>query len=323
MGRAMMPRTVGVVILNWNGLADTLECLESLTRIDTAGMALEILVVDNASSIDPRAAIAERFPSVRVVRAARNLGFAGGCNLGARTLLDAGADYVLFLNNDTSVAPDFLATLVAASETNPAAGLVAPLICHADEPERVQAAGGRVALALGHAHHLGDGRPRSRVPATPFASHYLSGACLLISAPVARRVGLFDERYFAYFEDVDLCLRARAQGLRAICVPQSVIWHRESSSTRRDLGEGTTSPMKHYLMARNRLLIVRTHGRLWERATFFVVVLPFMAAFFMLAFTIRRRWKKLIWFTLGLLDGLRGHYESPGPVKRVDHGHPR
>lgn len=308
-------RAVGVVILNWNGLADTIACLESLTRIETTGLVLTILVVDNASTVDPRITIAERFPAVKVVRAARNLGFAGGCNLGARILLEAGVDYVLFLNNDTSVAPDFLITLVAACEAQPAAGLVAPVICHADQPDRVQAAGGRVALALGYGYHLGDGWPRSRVPATPFASDYLSGACLLVSAPVARRVGLFDERYFAYFEDVDLCLRARAQGFQAICVPQCVIWHRESSSTRRELGEGTTSPMKHYLMARNRILTVRTHGRLWERACFFMVVLPAMAAFFLFAFTVRQRWMKLIWFTLGLLDGLRGQYGTSGPGK--------
>jgi GT2 family glycosyltransferase len=311
--------SVWVVILNWNGLADTLACLESLQHAATDGVKLSALVVDNASMLDPRPALHAAFPEVELLASPRNLGFAGGCNLGMQRALDAGADYVLLLNNDTTVDPAFLTALLEYSRSRPQAGIVGPLICHAKQPEQLQAAGGALLLALGHGYHIGDGTSRSSAPVAPFAADYLSGCCMLIPATTIRAVGCFDEGYFAYFEDVDYCLRAQRFGLATVCVPASVIWHSESASTRRGLASGTTSPLKHYLVTRNRVRLVLRHGALWERLIFLLAVVPLGGTLFLAAFAIKRRWTKLAWFVRGLIDGLQGR-GGPPPAEATRQG---
>jgi len=305
--------SVWVVILNWNGLADTLACLESLAACDVAGAKLQLLVIDNASASNPSEAITTRFPAVEVVCSSRNLGFAGGCNLGIERALQAGADYVLLLNNDTVVAPDFLAQLLAYAQQNPRAGIVAPLICEADRPEYVQSRGGRVLLALGQAYHCDSGQLRSHVSAIPSSVGYASGCCMLIPAHMLRATGGFAELFFAYFEDVDLSLRVQRLGYETVCVPTSVIWHKESASTRRGLSEGTTSALKHYLLMRNRIATVRRNGRWWEQLCFFACALPAIVIFYLGAFAALRRWRKLVWFVRGLLHGLQARLGRPLP----------
>jgi GT2 family glycosyltransferase len=307
-----------IVILNWNGLADTLACLSSLSKVAHSSYHIDTLVIDNHSQDDPTPAIAAQFPAVRLVRATRNLGFAGGCNLGARMALEAGADYVLLLNNDTVVDAAFLWPLLAYAEAHPRAGLIAPLICEADRPEVVQSRGGEVVLALGHAFHRDTGRLRAKVAAAPAHVGFVSGCCVLIPAQTLRATGGFAERYFAYFEDVDLSLRVRRLGFETVCIPTSVIWHKESASTRRGLREGTTSPLKHYLMLRNRIATVRRNGRWWEQIGFFSCVLPALTAFYIAAFTARQRWRKLVWFMLGAVHGLQGRFENGLLAHAVD-----
>lgn len=303
--------SVWVVTINWNGLDDTLACLESLQRSRLGGTRLEVLVIDNNSHIDPTAPIASRFPAVRVVRAPRNLGFAGGCNEGSHIAIGGGADYVLLLNNDTLVDPDAVERLVAYAEAHANVAAVAPLICYADQPEVVWFAGARAVLSLGHFQHRFLNRPRSEVRHAPFTTDYLTGCCMLIPRSVVDKLGLFDDEFFAYFEDAEFCLRARAQGYDVACVPTAVIWHKESASTRRDLTEGTTSPLKHYLCARNRIVAVARHARPVEWLCFLLIGTPARVIFYLVAFSVRRRWRKLVALVRGVADGLRGRLDPP------------
>lgn len=296
---------IWIVLLNWNGLDDTLACLESLGRCEFDGLETTLLVIDNASDIDPQPAIAARFPDVHVERSTRNLGFAAGCNRGMQMALEAGADYVLLLNNDTLVEPRFLRELVRFAEANPTAGVVAPVICYTDRPDTVWFAGANIVLAVGYFEHRYRNRPRASVPPRPFATAYASGCCMLLRRDVLERIGMFDQRFFAYFEDADLCLRARQHGFQVVCVPRSVIWHKESASTRRDLKKGTTSPLKHYLVARNRIRTVRKHAAPLQLLTFLLVGTTLRTAFYLCAFAARRRWEKLAFYALGVVDGLR------------------
>lgn len=300
---------VWIIILNWNGLDDTLGCLASLQAAHSAGMQLQILVIDNNSDIDPRTAIAGRFPGVTTVRLDTNTGFAAGSNYGISQALAQQADYVLLLNNDTLVDPQFLPALLAALKTDPHIGIAAPLICYADAPERVWFAGTRVLLALGYFEHRYKQRLRTAVPARAIPAPYVSGCCMLIDTAVIRTIGVLDDRFFAYFEDAEFCLRARKQGFKAVCVPQSVIWHKESASTRRNLTEGSTSPLKHYLTTRNRIATVRRHGNLLEQIIFLTLSTPLRAGFYFAAFAIRKRWHKMVAFARGLADGYRGTWE--------------
>src|SRR5262249_38833496 len=105
--------------------------------------------------------------------------------------------------------------------------------------------------------------------------------------------------------------RVRQINLAIACIPRSVVWHRESSSTRRELMEGIQSPLKHYLFTRNRIATVRKHGVRRDRACFFLLVLPGMAIYYTLGFIMRKRWEKMGWFWRGVRDGLRGRLGPP------------
>src|SRR5262249_20107125 len=169
-----------IVILNWNGLQDTLTCLESLSKADLSCVEPHTLVVDNASRDDPRADIECRFPSVETVRMSHNLGFAGGCNYGLTRSVHADAEYTLLLNNDTVVDPGFLAPLVGYLEEHADTGLVGPLICALDQPDRVSSAGAKVDLSFGLVRIHYFGQPRARVPSAPYATEFVTGGCMLV-----------------------------------------------------------------------------------------------------------------------------------------------
>lgn len=300
-----------IIILNWNGLDDTLECLHSLHNINTHSLSIRVFVIDNASEINPVVAIQKDFPETKIIRSERNLGFAMGCNVGIQWALEEQADYVLLLNNDTRVHPDFLDILVTYAQTHPEVGVAGPLICYADKPDQVWFAGAKIHLAFGYFRHQYLNQPRHRVPYTTRSTDYVTGCCMLIKSSVIQKIGPLDERFFAYFEDVDFCLRARKAGFGIVFVPNSVIWHKESASTRRTLTEGTTSPLKHYLMTRNRIVTVMKHANALQRIGFLLISNTAFAGFFLVAFAVRKRWKKMVWFMRGIVHGMEQRFEEP------------
>jgi GT2 family glycosyltransferase len=302
---------VWIVILNWNGLHDTLECLDSLAKIKSEKISITTLVVDNGSQINECSEIAKIFPAVQTICLENNIGFAGGCNLGIEKALAAQADYVLLLNNDTIVDPDFLEQMLIYSRVNPQAGIVGPLICYDNEPDTVWFAGAKIILAIGYFEHQYLNQKRSKVPIEPFVCNYVSGCCMLLSRSVLQTCGKLEERLFAYFEDADFCLRAQKANFSSVCVPTSVIWHKESASTRRGLKEGNTSPLKHYLMARNRIYTVREHASVSELICFYLIGNTYRAVYFTSAFLLRKRWTKMKWFWRGIIDGLQDRFEKP------------
>jgi len=305
------PSSVWIVLVNWNGLDDTLACLRSLRGATQRGLDVHTVVVDNGSAIDPRPAIAVQDPDVVTVRFTHNRGFAAACNHGARLAVEAGAEYILLLNNDTLVEPGFLDPLVEYAASHERAAVVAPVICYAEQPEQVWFAGAKIVLAFGYFRHRHLDRALGDMPREPFATDYASGCCMLIPASVCSRWGLFDPQLFAYFEDADFCLRLREAGLKAVCVPQSVIRHKESSSTRRGLEAGTTSPLKHYLTTRNRIVTVQRHAGAVELAVFLLLGNPLRSLYYLLAFVARQRWHKLVYFFRGVVDGVRGKLGAP------------
>lgn len=236
------------VVLSWNGRDDTLACLRSLEGEDA-----EVIVVDNAS----QDGTAEAVTGVEVIRNDRNLGYAGGMNVGIRHALERGADAVLLLNNDVEVEPGAIATLAAHAE---GAGAVCPVVTFADEPDRVWYAGARFDPRRGY-----NGRHLTEPGAGPTETERICGAAVLIPRETLDRVGAFDEGLFAYFEDADWSLRAREAGLRLLVVPESRVRHKVSASTG---GEG--SPDALYYSARNLLAVSERHAPLgpigtWRR----------------------------------------------------------
>jgi GT2 family glycosyltransferase len=249
--------SVHVIVLNWNGLADTLECLDSLACQDYA--ALRVHVVDNGSAESEADTIERLHPSVKVLRQGRNLGFCAGNNVGIKQALAEGADYVLILNNDTIVPENLISELVRRSATLTDAGAVSPLIMHYPERERVWFAGSVWESETAGFRHLYAGRTLDELELhEPYPTAYACGCCLLVRSEVLRRVGLMDERYFAYYDEADWCSRMQEAGLQCYVIPSASLYHKVSRST--------PSLIATYLMARNRLLWMREHLSLRERS---------------------------------------------------------
>ena len=249
------PPSVWIVVLNWNGLADTLACLRSLQGLHFA--ARRVIVVDNGSTDRSVEGIrgSDLSASIEIIETGRNCGFAGGNNLGIRHALEQGADFVLVLNNDTIVDPMLLDELVAAAEQHPEVGCFGPWIFYMDDPERLWFAGAAWSSEALSFTWPGKGRTASEMPLEPTRTDYVCGAALFFRASVARRIGLLDERFFLVYEESDWCYRARRAGFGCISVPRARLWHKVGASFGNE-----DSPLRTYFSTRNKLLWTERNG---------------------------------------------------------------
>ncbi|MCL4359726.1 glycosyltransferase family 2 protein [Patescibacteria group bacterium] len=255
-------KSVAVILVNWNGLSDTLSCLGSLAALKKGPYSVRTIVVDNGSTDGSPDVIRKRYPGTELVENRENAGFAGGSNTGIRRALAASSDFVWLLNNDTTVDPGALLPLVDALG-EPDAGIAGSKIYfaagreyHHDryaEKERGRIlwyAGGSIDWNNMYASHRGvDEIDRGQYDErcdTPF----VTGCSMMIARDVFRRTGLLDERYFSYLEDLDFCLSAKRLGYRLLYVPESRVWHSNASST-----GGTGNAFQSYYQTRNRLLV--------------------------------------------------------------------
>lgn len=293
-----MPLRCAAVVVNWNGGEQNLACIESL-RAQGPDLGLVVLV-DNGSVDGSCELVERRFPDVRVVRHGANLGFGAGSNAGVEAALAAGAETVLFVNNDATLPAGTLRTLLDALARLPAAGLVGPRVLYADDPGRVWSAGGAVTWRQNLTRLVGHGeRDGPRFQETREVD-FLAGCVLLVRAATLRAVGAFDAELFAYNEDVDLALRARAAGHGSWLVGQASALHAPSSST----GGGYNARRK-YMMGVNSVWLLRRWGRARHWLSFLVfdvASLPFAA----LLELSRGRARSVCAKALGIWDGLRG-----------------
>ncbi|MBI5506242.1 MAG: glycosyltransferase family 2 protein [Deltaproteobacteria bacterium] len=255
---------VTAVVLNWNGLEDTLACVRSLFAVDLEGAAvLDVLVVDNGSRQCPATALREMGAQVAIVFTGRNLGYAGGNNAGMRYALARGADFVWVINNDAVVEPRALAPLLAAAEGAPRAGVFGSKILRADDPSRLWVAWGRVTWRQSLIALEGENALDGPAFDGERDVEWIPGCALLFRARTLREVGLFDEAFFAYHEDVDWAARARRAGWSSRYVGASRVVHRVHGSSG---GAAFYGGFRKYLSARNSVLYARKHGRPWQIA---------------------------------------------------------
>lgn len=244
---------VVIVVLNWNGRQDTLDCLRSLSSLDYPHARL--LVVDNGSEDGSEEAFRRARPDLEILQTGANLGFAGGNNQGIERALQLGAEYVLVLNNDTEVDPGFLDAMVARAEAEPRVGIVGAAITYADDPRRLWAfGGGRFDVATGRVRHLQRPVDEDALETRGTVHFYVTGCAMLLRREVIETVGLLDTAYFHFCEDVDLCLRAEAAGFVARVAGEARIVHKVSATTRVD------SPLFLYYNLRSRLRLVSRFG---------------------------------------------------------------
>lgn len=214
------------IVLNWNGGQDTIACLASLYRSTYPN--LSILVVDNNSTDDSVKRISQTYPSQEILHADANRGFGTGNNLGIRAALQLKAEYVWLLNNDTLVSPDTLSLLTTCAKNNPDAGQIGSVLYYSRNPAKIQAwGGGQINLWTGRITHFD-------TPVAQTEIGYITAASVLMPCSVLEHVGLFDERFFMYFEDTDLSLRIRNAGKRLIVCSEARILHHEGGTAKKN-----------------------------------------------------------------------------------------
>ncbi|MGQ9469595.1 MAG: glycosyltransferase family 2 protein [Nitrososphaerales archaeon] len=217
---------VSLIILTCNNKQILAKCLNSVVAIKYRN--LEVIVVDNASSDGTSKLISENFSNVKIVRSERNLGYAGGNNLGIR---NARGDYVILLNDDTIVDPKFVSRLVEGMEAEPRATLGSCKI-YGMKGRVIQYAGGFIndkGYPIMRGYGEEDNGQYDRLGEVEWAS----GACMIIRRECLEKIGLFDYSFFIYYEDTDLSFRARKAGYKVIYIPSTIIRHSGSTTTRR------------------------------------------------------------------------------------------
>ncbi len=219
---------VCIVVVNWNGLEITLECLHSLSRISYKNV--KTVVVDNGSSDASVRSIREQFPDVILLEMNTNLGFAGGTNAGIRYGLGQRADLFLLLNNDTTVDADFLSAMVERITSASTIGMVAPKIYYHSDPGRIWFAGGTISMWTGTMKHTGIRESDAGQYNTATDIEYATGCCILTKREVVEKIGLLDESYSMYTEDADWSMRARRAGYTIVYEPEARVWHKLSVS---------------------------------------------------------------------------------------------
>jgi GT2 family glycosyltransferase len=248
--KILLPPRVNIVILNWNGYEDTSELLESLRKISYSNY--KIKVVDNNSSQNDVEKLETKYGNeVQIISCKENLGFAGGNNIGIKISLQQNADFILLLNNDTTVEPNFLEILVNKFETDERAGIVAPQINYYNETRRVWSAGGKISKIRASGFADSD-KVETEIIQTDKLVEFVSGCCMLIKIEVFQNVGLFDEHFFLYTEDTDFCFRARKAGYKIYLAPRSKIYHKVNRSTYKNF-----SLLPLYYTTRNRLYFAK------------------------------------------------------------------
>ena len=219
---------VGIIVLNWNGWEDTRECLDSLFEL--SGSSPKIYVVDNGSRDDSVRRLREHYGSrIELIANARNLLYAGGNNVGILRALNDGCTHLLLLNNDTIADRGLLESLLIASQELPDA-ILCPKIYYADESQLLWYAGGTLSLRRARAAHRGiretDRGQYDRTEETAWAT----GCALFAPRKIFETVGLFDESFELYSEDLDYSLRAKTAGFRVFYIPSAKVWHKVSAS---------------------------------------------------------------------------------------------
>ena len=267
-----------IVIINYNGEKNTVECLDSLMKIQKGNFAIKTIIVDNypENSIDIDE---EKYKGLglKVIFKSQNLGFSGGNNVGINYALENGADYVLLLNNDTLVKPDFLLKLLDFAKKKKDAGIIAPKIYFAkgfefhkdrykskDLGKVIWYAGGILDLKNVVGRHVGVDEVDQGHYNSPGETGFASGCCMLIKKEVFEKVGFLDEKYFLYYEDSEFCLRAKNSGFKVYYVPDSVVWHKNAGSA-----GGSGSDIQDYYITRNRLLFGNKYAPIRARTSLF------------------------------------------------------
>lgn len=241
---------ISIITVNYKQLQLTIDFLKSVRDCTTNFPVVEVIVVDNASEENHEHHYRSVIPEVVYIRSSENLGFAGGNNLGIK---QAKGEYLLLLNNDTEITADLLAQLKHELDVRPEVGLVSPLLLYFEDKRRVQYAGySKMNYITGRNKGRGTMElDTGQYDAVSEETGYCHGAAMMCRKRDLNKVGLMDERYFLYYEELDWCEKFKQAGFKSWFCGAARIYHKESMSV------GKESALKTYFMARNRMLFIR------------------------------------------------------------------
>ncbi len=238
-----------VILINFNGYKDTIECVNSLKKINYKNY--KIIIVDNASSDDSLNVLKEKVNDVTIIGSKKNLGFAGGNNLGIKYALDHNSDYIMLLNNDTLVKADFLDNMLKSFNKDSSIGLVGCKIMYYPEKNIIWYGGGYIDWFKFIGTHYGMGQVDKGQYDNEKEIDFMTGCCMLAKREVFEKAGLLSEDYFMYFEDVDFCVKIKNFGYKIWYNPGAVIYHKVGLSS-----GGEESPFSIKWCTKNRLLFM-------------------------------------------------------------------
>lgn len=302
IGRAGMGR-VGVVLVNYNGGKFLPECLRTLYAGDYADM--QVVLVDNGSTDGSSEWVQQHLPQVAVLAHSTNQGFTGGCNTGIAWCLENKCDYVLLLNNDTAVAPDFLSRLMQYAGPD---RLLAPKIYFYDDRTLINNHLGTYDFRRGIHRDWFYGQTDSEASRRVQEVSMANGCALLFPIGAVAKIGLFDDVFFLYAEDIDYIARAVSAGFKIFFVPKAVVYHRESASS-----GGYGSPLTVYYTTRNRLYLMRKHQKNRLIFSFFLVYFSVTRLLVAARYLARGQKTQLRALVFGIADFCRGRMGQASP----------
>lgn len=255
---------VYIVILNYNGYRDTIECVKSIEDITYKNY--KIVIVDNASTDDSEKMLNKSFSKHHIIQTGKNLGFAGGNNIGIKYAIQNNAEYILLLNNDTIVDKDFLGYLVKGFSLHENVGMVGAKIYYYDMPNKVWYAGGKFNRLRAKGEHC-----VIDIDTNYKEVEFITGCLQLISVNALKKVGLMEEKYFLYYEDVDYCFRFMDNGYKLIYSKESKIYHKCGGSA------NYKSPLSIFYSNRNRYIFINTYlnglSKILAKTNYFIELL--------------------------------------------------
>jgi GT2 family glycosyltransferase len=265
---SVKPR-IFIIILNWNGVEDTCECVLSAQQINYQNY--EVIIVDNGSEDNSVKVFKEKFSEICIIETGQNLGYAGGNNAGIAYALEKSADYILILNNDATVDSSILDNFIEIAERHPNAGILGAKIYFSSEPKKIWFAGGAWLPEIAKFTHIGYGEADDPTYDLVRTIDYACGCALFVKADVFRKIGLLETKFFLTWEETDFCYKARRAGFECLFAPSAHVWHKVSASFK----GGEAGLMHEYFMTRNRLLWIERNQTILEKLKIYKsIILP-------------------------------------------------
>ena len=294
---------IAIIIINWNTYQLTFNCLKSLEACIYKNKT--IFFVDNGSKDGSGDKIALEFPEINYIKNTKNEGFTGANNKALKIILKQNFDYALLLNNDTQVNPNFLCHLEARMSSDKNLAATQPLILDLQNKNTIWNAGGSLNTFFCFfktKYNRTTYKPKLKIDTF---TQWISGCCVLVNIEVIKKVGLLDNRFFAYFEDADWSIRMTNLGYKLGVAPESIIYHLKSGSTKKNntFNEGYLSPYAHYLNVRNHIYLIKKHSLFNSIGSWTYQILKITS--YSIYFILRGRSGKLKMVWRGLLDGIK------------------